>query len=177
MKQRTLVLAMILVVSAGGALAQPVAEPTALTLPMGARVRLQTTTAQGGWVKGVLVGADATGVAMVPEDALPLGPNQLRLPSASVARFELATGKKRQWLWGLVAGAALGVAVGATADVNPDTCDYTYSAEFCSRTEAVAASVAVLGGVGAGIGALVKTDRWTPVALDALAPPPARVSC
>lgn len=176
MRQRALILAVMLVVPVGGALAQPVADPALLTLPMGARVRLQSLAAPGNWVKGVLVGADSTGVAIVPENAPPLGANQLRLPSASVARFELATGKKRQWLWGLVVGAALGVAVGATADVNPDTCDYTYSYEFCSRGEAVAASVAVLGAMGAGIGALVKTDRWTPVALDALAPPPARVS-
>ena len=33
-----------------------------------------------------------------------------------------------------------------------------------------------MGAVGAGIGALIKTDSWTPVALDALAPPAPRVS-
>ena len=176
MRERALVLAVMLVVPAGGALAQPVAEPTPLTLPMGARVRLQSLAAPGNWVKGVLVGADSTGVAIVPENAPPLGANQLRVPSASLGRFELRTGSKRQWLAGLIVGAALGLAVGATADVNPDTCEYTYSYEFCSRGEAVAASVAVLGAMGAGIGALVKTDRWTPVALDALAPPAPRVS-
>jgi hypothetical protein len=176
MRERTLILAVLLVVPAGGALAQPVAEPTPLTLPMGARVRVQTMVAPGSWVKGVLVSADSASVAIVPEDAPPLGANQLRVPSASLGRFELRTGSKRQWLAGLIVGAALGLAVGATADVNPDTCDYTYSHEFCSRGEAVAASVAVLGGMGAGIGALVKTDRWTPVALDALAPPAPRVS-
>ena len=45
----------------------------------------------------------------------------------------------------------------------------------CSRGEAVAVDGRTSGGVGAGIGALVKTDVWTPVALDALGPPPARV--
>ena len=30
--------------------------------------------------------------------------------------------------------------------------------------------------IGAGIGALFKKDVWTPVGLDALGPPPARVS-
>jgi len=33
-----------------------------------------------------------------------------------------------------------------------------------------------LGAGGAGIGALVKTDRWTPVALDTLGPSAPRVS-
>jgi hypothetical protein len=173
--RNTLVLAAILGV-ANVAMAQPAEEPPLLKLPMGARVRVQTTAAPGNWVKGILVSADAASVALVPEDAPPLGANQLRLPNPSIGRFELKTGSKRHWLAGLIVGAALGLAMGATADVNPDTCNYTYSYEFCSRGEAIAASVAVLGGMGAGIGALVKTDRWTAVALDALPPPPPRVS-
>jgi hypothetical protein len=47
---------------------------------------------------------------------------------------------------------------------------------MCSRGEAVAYGVLGFGALGTGIGALIKTDRWTPVALDALAPPAPRVS-
>lgn len=175
MRQRALILAVMLVVPVGGALAQPVADPALLTLPMGARVRLQSLAAPGNWVQGVLVGADSTGVAIVPENAPPLGANQLRLPSASVARFELQTGSKRHWLYGLVAGVALGVALGFTSEVDPVACEYDYNYE-CSRGEALAFYGATMGAVGAGIGALIKTDKWTAVAIDALAPPPARVS-
>jgi hypothetical protein len=171
-----LVLVAVLGGHASAALAQAPAEPALLTLPMGARVRLQTAAAPGHWMKGVLVSADSASIAIVPEEAPPLGANQLRVPSASVARFELKTGGKRQWLIGLVAGVAVGVAVGATADVDPVACKYDYNYE-CSRGEALALYGVGFAAMGAGIGALIKTDRWTPVALDALAPPaPPRVS-
>lgn len=182
-------LVVILTLSAGSAVAQQApaaapatAEPTLLTLPMGSQVRLQASTALGQWMKGILVSADSASIAIVPEGAPPLGANQLRMPSASVSRFELKTGSKRQWLWGLAIGAALGVAIGATAELDEVACDtasyYGASSDyyFCSRGEAIAYSVLGMGAVGAGIGALVKTDRWTPVALDALAPPAPRTS-
>jgi len=178
-----LMLAVILGVSASGALAQPAAEPTLLKLPMGARVRLQTLAAPGNWMKGILASADSTSVALVPEDAPPLGANQLVVPSASVSRFELRTGTKRRWLPGLIAGVALGLVVGFTEDVDSPACDVPdysyiedYSGYYCSRGEAVAVSTLGFGGLGAGIGALIKADKWTPVALDALAPPSPRVS-
>jgi hypothetical protein len=170
-----LILAAIPGVLTSGAAAQPPDEPPLLTLPMGARVRLQTAAAPGSWVKGVLVSADSASIGLVPEDAPPLVANQLRLPTTSVGRFELKTGSKRHWLYGLIVGAALGLALGVTSDVDPVACEYSYE-YFCSRGEAIAAGVGVLGAVGAGVGALVKTDRWTPVALDALAPPAPRVS-
>ena len=175
MRQRALFLAVILVVPAGSALAQPAAEPALLTLPMGARVRMQTTAAPGAWIKGILVSADSASVALIPENAPPLGANQLRVPSASVARFELKTGTKRHWLWGLLIGAAAGVGIGFSLDVDPVACKYDIDYE-CSRGAAVALGVGTFGAIGAGVGALVKTDKWTPVALDALAPPPPRVS-
>jgi hypothetical protein len=150
-------------------------EPALLTLPMGSRVRLQSRAAPGQWMKGVLVRADSASVAIVPEDAPPLGANQLSLPSASVGRFELKTGSKRQWLWGLAAGAALGLVFGATADVDSVACKYDYD-YACSRGEALAIYGLGTAALGAGVGALIKTDRWMPVALEALAPPAPRVS-
>jgi hypothetical protein len=142
---------------------------------MGARVRLQTMAAPGAWIKGILVSADSASVALVPENAPPLGANQLRVPSASVGRFELQTGSKRHWLRGLVAGVALGVALGFTVDVDPVACEYDYN-YACSRGEAVAYAAVGSGALGAGIGALIKTERWAPVALEALAPPSPPVS-
>jgi hypothetical protein len=173
--RNTLVLAVILGVPASGALAQPAVEPALLQLPMGARARVQTTAAQGSWMRGVLVGADSASVGIVPEEAPPLGANQLRLPMSHVTRFELKTGSKRQWLRGLIVGVAAGVALGSAIEVDPVACTYDNNYE-CSRGAALALGGATFGAIGAGVGALVKTERWTPVALDALAPPPARVS-
>src|SRR4029453_1841086 len=158
------------------AAAQPSAEPVPLRLPMGSRVRVQMASAPGSWTKGILASADSSNVALIPDDAAPLGDNRFRLPTQSVTRLELKTGAKRHWLPGLLAGAALGALLGATAEIDPNTCDSYYTSTFCSRGEAYAAGILVMGGIGAGVGALIKTDRWTPVALDALGPPAPRVS-
>jgi len=161
------------VLAAGAVGAQD--QPPTLELPVGARVRIRTYPATGDWIKGVLAGADSETIALVPDGAPPLGPNQLRLPRQAVTRFEMVTGTKRHWLRGLVIGAALGVAMGFAIDVDPERCEFDDN-YACSRGEAVA----LLGGtsavIGAGIGALFKKDVWTPVGLDALGPPPARVS-
>jgi hypothetical protein len=162
----------ILAAPGGLAEAQALAEPELLTLPVGSGVRLQTGAAPGHWTRGVLLHADSTSIAMIPEGAPVLGGNQLQLPSASVSRFELKVGSKRHWLAGLAIGGALGLVWGATASVDPNDCG-SDSVNFCSRGEALFGMTFVLGGMGSGIGALVKTDRWTPVAIDALAPPAA----
>ena len=175
MGTRTWLLAALLGSLATDALAQAVPEPPTLELPVGARVRVRTQAAPGDWIKGVLTGADSGAIALVPDGAPPLGPNQLRLPREAVTRFEMATGKKRQWLPGLVVGAVLGVALGFAVDVDPVRCEFDTN-YACSRAEAVGLMGGTLGVAGAGIGALVKRDVWTPVGLEALGPPPARVS-
>lgn len=165
----------LLGLAAGEALAQEVSPPPALELPMGARVRLRTQASPDGWIKGALASADTGTVSLVPEGAPPLGANRLRLPSDTVTRLEVVTGRKRQWLPGLLIGAAAGVAMGVTMDVDPVQCEFDPD-DFCSRGGAVAAMGATSAAMGALIGSLVKKDVWTPVALDALGPPPARVA-
>lgn len=161
------------VLATGGAGAQD--QPPTLELPVGARVRVQTQSAPGDWIKGVLAGADAESIALVPDGAPPLGPNQLRLPRQAVTRFELVTGTTRHWLRGLVIGAVLGVAMGFAIDVDPERCEFDDN-YACSRGEAVALVGGTSAVLGAGVGAFFKKDVWTPVGLDALGPPPARVS-
>jgi hypothetical protein len=159
----------------GGASAEDATQPPALKLPAGARVRLRTQAAPGDWMKGTLASADSETIALVPEGAPPLGANELRLPRETVRRLELVSGKKRQWLPGLVIGVALGVALGFSMDVDPVRCEFDDN-YFCSRGGAVAAMGGTSAAMGAGIGALVRKDVWMPVGLDALGPPPARVT-
>ena len=168
-----LVAGLTVVLAAGATGAQD--QPPTLELPVGARVRMQTQSAPGDWIKGVLAGADSESIALVPDGAPPLGPNQLRLPRQAVTRFEIVTGTTRHWLRGLVIGAALGVAMGFSIDVDPERCEFDDN-YACSRGEAVALMGGFSAVIGAGIGGGVKKDVWTPVGLDALGPPPARVS-
>lgn len=174
MELRSPLAAAILGLLGTGAVAQPASAPPALELPVGARVRVRVVAAPGPWMKGFLAGADSGSIAIVPEGAPPLAGSELRLPRETVSRLEIAAGKKRHWLAGLVVGAAAGVAMGFAQDVDPTRCEFDYD-YACSRGEALALVGGTLAAIGAGIGALVKTDVWIPVALDALGPPPARV--
>ena len=169
MKTTPLVLTALVAALAGEAFAQPAPEPPTLKLPLGARVRVRPVAAPGDWVHGTLVSADADGIGLLPENAPPLAGSELRLPRGSVARLEVATGRKSRWLRGLVVGAALGVAMGFAIDVDPEKCQYDDN-YACSRGEAVGILGGVLGAVGAGVGAMVRTETWMPVALDALGP-------
>jgi hypothetical protein len=169
MRPTPLVVAVLLGSLGGGAFAQEPSGPPALRLPVGARVRVRPVASPGEWVRGTLMGADSAGVGFLPEGAPPIPGSELRLPKGTIARLEILTGTKRHWLHGLIVGAAAGVAMGFAFDVDPDRCHYDDN-YFCSRGEAVAAGGLVLGGIGAGVGALVQSDVWFPVALDALGP-------
>jgi len=160
------VLGIVLFGFGAGAHAQ---EPPALELPMGARVRVRTQASKE-WIKGTLAGADTGTIALVPEEAPPLGANQLRLPSEGVTELEVLTGRKSRWLPGLLVGSAIGVAAGLDMDVDPVQCEFDDN-YFCSRASAVVAITATSAVLGVLVGKLIKTDVWTPVALDALGPP------
>jgi hypothetical protein len=167
--------AALVVLLAGRASAQDQPQPPALELPAGARVRVRTQAAPADWIKGTLARADSGSIVLVPEGAPPLGPNQLRLPRETVTRLEIVTGKKRQWLRGLVMGVALGVALGFAIDVDPVRCEFDDN-YACSRGEALGLMGGTFGAVGAGVGAQVRKDVFTPVGLEALGPPPTRVT-
>jgi hypothetical protein len=150
--------------------AQAPPAPPPLRLPSGVRVRVWTYSLGGQRVEGTLISADSSAVTLVPKSDQPLLGGEMKLPAADVTRMDVALGKKRHWWQGLLAGAALGLAFAFTDDVDPVLCEVNENV-LCSRGEALA--VYGLGGtaLGAGIGALIKTDRWAPVALDALGPP------
>jgi hypothetical protein len=144
-------------------------ETPALELPVGSRMRV-TTRVSDRWTEGVLISADLRSLSFVPDGAPPLGDNRFEVPTEAVTRLEVSTGKKRQWLPGLLIGLGLGVAMGATVDVDAEQCELDDN-YFCSRGEAIAAMSASSAGIGALIGSLIKKEIWTPVTLEALGPP------
>jgi len=169
MRATPLALAAALAALAGEALAQTGPEPPPLRLPMGARVRL--TTRDGARMVALLARHDAGSVTLVftPENPF-VPPPELVVPAGSIDRLELSLGKKRHALLGAALGAVL---LGLTGFSDPiDTSDDCggYSDQPCSRAEAVAIAVVAGAAIGGVVGHFVKTERWTPVALDALGP-------
>lgn len=163
-----------LLASAALAPAQDLPEPALLQLPAGVEARLFTRALPNQRVEGVLLRADASEVSILPAGDLLVG-TELTVPANDVIRLELALEKKRHWWQGLLIGAAAGALLGLGDDVDPALCELNENVS-CSRGEAIADYALGGAAVGVAIGAFVRTDRWTPVALEALAPPAPRAA-
>jgi hypothetical protein len=142
------------------AVPSPRAEALALVAP-GTSVRL-TSRLVSGHISGRVLSADGESLQILPRRG-----GAVRVPYASLTALDVTFGSRRHVREGLLVGLLLGVLVGATAEVDDDLCDWDEET-YCSRGEALAAGVAGGGLLGAGIGALIKTDRWQAVAIDEL---------
>ncbi len=135
----------------------------------GRPARVASTGSGGATIEGTLLDFDASSIRVLSR----IGKEE-RIPIESIKHMELAVGKKRHTLQGALIGAVAGVGIGFAEKIDPETC----SAEGnpCSRGAAVA--LAAVGGAlfGALLGAFIKTTRWSPVAVDALRPPPTPVA-
>lgn len=136
------------------------ADALALVAP-GTSVRLASRLIDGR-ISGRVLRADGHSLELLPKRGA-----AVRVPYGTLTSLDVSFGSRRHVREGLLAGLAFGVVMGVTADVDEDACDWN-DETYCSRREAV--GVSVLGGalLGAGIGALVKTDRWQAVAVDEL---------
>jgi hypothetical protein len=126
---------------------------------VGSRVRVQAPTFPKGQVEGLVMQMDDKSLLVSADDRIPV-----RLSRQDITRIEVSTGRKRQWLKGLMIGTSIGGVLGALADVTPagSYCD------FCVNSKGEAVAYGALGGAvwGAGIGALFKADHWNSVPLE-----------
>jgi hypothetical protein len=162
--------AVFLAGSGSAAFAQAPPAPPPLELPAGLKVRVWTYSMGGQRIEGTLLSADSSAVTLIPKGGPPLLAGEMRLPASDVTRLDVALDKKRHWLEGALIGAVAGLAMAFTDDVDPVLCEVNENV-LCSRGEAVLVYGLTSVGLGAGIGAFIRTDRWTPVALDAFGPP------
>jgi hypothetical protein len=171
MRLRCLTLAsVVLGTGVPAVLAQALPEPPPLRLPAGVRVRVWTRALPSRKIEGTLLGADSAAVALVPKGTHPLAPGGMVIPAADVTRLELALEKKRHWWQGALIGAAVGAVFAFTDDVDPVLCEVNENV-LCSRGEAIVTYGLGSVAIGGIVGALIKTDRWTPAVLESLGPP------
>jgi hypothetical protein len=160
MTSRAAMIAAILSTLAATLSAQETEAPP-LALPIGVKVRLATTRVPE-LVDGILVRTDSRSATFLMERG-----TEQKVLVEDIRRLDVSFSQKRHTLTGALIGIALGVGMAFAFDVDPDNCGFD-SPDFCSRGEAVAAGVLTFGLIGTGVGALVRSDRWTTVNLENL---------
>jgi hypothetical protein len=84
----------------------------------------------------------------------------VKIPRERVTRLDVSSGKKGNALGGLLIGAVGGALLGLTSGT--ESCEW-----FCpSPGEVAAVTGAFFGGIGAGVGHFVKTEKWVKMPLD-----------
>ncbi len=132
----------------------------------GARVKVFPAQPGAKAITGNVADLAFDTLIVLPEgggETLTFDPHDLR-------KIEVSQGKKGNALLGLAVGAGVGFTAALVickADAGADTCGGSGQI-IGDATALVAAGAAVIGGgFGAGVGALIKTERWT----DAQLPP------
>lgn len=128
--------------------------PLASVLTTGQRVRVRSITEPRRVVGGVSA-IDGEFLSLIPD-----GSSLIKLPVRSIATVDASRGHKRNWLKGLGFGAAFGVGLAFAFPVDAANCG-PETTNFCSRAEALTGSTVLFAGIGAAIGAFIKSERWT----------------
>jgi len=127
-------------------------------ITVGSRIRLLAPTAVTGRIEGMVVQLNGSSLLVAGNDRTPVSVSR-----QAITQLEVSTGRHRQTLKGMCIGAGLGALFGVA---NP--CIAMVGCDERNRGEA--ALIYGLSGAawGAGIGALIKRDRWSAVPLDQL---------
>jgi len=135
------------------AAAQESTTSLASVLTMGQRVRVHSITEPRHVVGGVSA-VDVDFLTVIPDGLYPM-----KIPARSITSVEASQGRKRNWRRGGVVGLVVGVALGFAFAVDGANCG-PETTNFCSRGEALAGSTVLFTGVGIGVGAFIKSERW-----------------
>jgi hypothetical protein len=152
---RTLSLTLTMALASSFALAseQRSQEKSLSPIVTGSRVRVVAPSAVSGRVTGTVIEMSEESLVILADE------RPLRVPRQAIEQIELSTGKQRRTLKGMLIGAGIGAVVlpPALHDSCLNDCGSKWSAEY------ILAGVGVGAAWGAGIGALVKKDRWSSV--------------
>ncbi len=127
-----------------------------LEVQPGARVRVLAPGALAGRLTGIVIARTADSLTISRANASPLA-----IPMSRLTSVELSRGKSHAAgaLKGLVIGAGVGLVLGLTPIPEP-TCTSRGCDPELTRGEFLGSMILGSGGVGAGIGAIVGSERW-----------------
>lgn len=151
------VLATLLLPPGGVAAEEP--PKSVSPVAVGSKVRLLAPTTFSGRVDGMVLEMDENSLLVSKDDR-----TAVRVSRQAITRLDVSTGRSGHTLKGLTIGAGLLAGVGA----------FGSPAAGETRGELVARNL-ILGALfGAGIGALIRSDRWNAVPLEhvLMSPPP-----
>ena len=162
MTQRSLMFAAVLLVLTATASANGQDNTSVSPVPaVGSRVRI-TSTATQGRVRGVVGALDETVVTLATDAGV------TKIPLTTITASEVSLGRKRNWRWGAAIGLAGGLILGSVSPLEEPDPFVGFAGTTRGQEIVGGALVGVL--LGAGIGALVRTERWSAVTLIAIQP-------
>ena len=130
---------------------------------VGSSVRLVAPAAVEGRIEGLVRAMDEKSLMVSVDDGAPV-----RVSRQAITQLAVRTGRYRRWLKGMIIGASIGAVAGALVS-NYNGCFAGCAASSRSFADrARLAGLATFGSAawGAGIGALIKGDRWSAVPLE-----------
>ena len=130
--------------------------PAISAVSVGTRIRIQAPASIQGRVEGTVMTMDETSLLISTNDHRPL-----TVRRQDITSLEVSAGRQRSVIQGAAIGAIAGLLILQTSV--RDNCANNDSACYTDRSRAAADGL--LGGAiwGAGIGALIKRDRWMTV--------------
>jgi hypothetical protein len=123
---------------------------------VGSKVRILAPSVVGGRLEGTVSEIDEESLLMLQNN------HPWRVPRHAITHLEVSTGSHRQALKGMLVGAGIGAVIIGAVRVPVAGCGNCLS----SHGEAALLGLGVGAAYGVGIGALIKTDRWSPVPLE-----------
>lgn len=129
----------------------------------GDRVRLEAPVIRSGKLIGEVAALDGDTLLLLSAAAGPAIP----VPTSDIQQIAVSQGKKSNAILGLIVGAGVGIAASIGLSIWVCNADD----DGCTTGQVVWGSLgvtAITAGLGAGIGAVIRTERWQ----DASLPPP-----
>jgi hypothetical protein len=131
-------------------------------ISVGSKVRLQASTVVQGPIRGTVMEMDRESLLVSTENQRPL-----RVSRQAITQLEVSTGRRGHARTGLIIGAVVGAASGAVVPLNFGCTQAQIAAgdSSCIVSRGTMITYGVLGdaGLGALIGHLIKSDRWSSV--------------